>query len=345
MNKYKLTRDNCYKEYKAKINKKEIDVIKLRIVNGVLGVASLALVISNPQNFVNAFQNIGYCVNETFTDTSDICNLDPIILEDFEFFENKLLENIPIEYLENYNNNIKDLKYYNNSNDLNKFFDVSGYYSVTWNRLVNISYDKAYRHILFHELMHLASTRDKKCGFATKKHAVGLTEGYTEYLVLKFFDEDIETVFAYTKEKIIVNILNKLIGENKMIKYYFTNDIESLKQDLCNIWGTEKDIAKLIQDIDKYTLKKDNEKLNDITCTLMKYVYMDQIKKNHSLNIDVKLESKLEALKYNCEYSDLKSKVLNELEKEIKIGKYNQPFVNNTLNNKILINRQGNIYG
>ena len=320
MKNYKIVHDNKYVKCK---NNKNSNLLKLKITSGIIGVSLIAFTIANPQIFVSNIQDITYTVNEIFTDSNDIENLDSNTLEEIKEFENKLYENIPTEYLNNYYTNIKDLKYYNNPNDLNKFFDNKGYYSINANRMVNIS---SHKHIKFHELIHMAASNNKYSGFSDGKTAIGITEGYTEYLVLKLFEDDIETMFAYSKEIEVIEVLNKIIGENKMMKYYFTNDLESLKQDLCNIWGTEKNVDKLINDIDIFTRTKEYEKLDDIGHSLIKYSYLSEIKKNNGLTIDKNFKYLLDGLHYNCDFEELENEVLDEICRELHINKDNITF-------------------
>lgn len=317
MKKYRLMQNTNHLEIKEyKKNKSKFKKIKLS--SGIVAVSLAVFTITKPQTFVNNIQYITYAVNEIFTDSNDIENLDSKTLKEIQEFENKLSENIPLEYLKNYYNNIRDLKYYNNPNDLKKFWGTKGYYSIKANRMVNIFSQK---HIKFHELMHMASSNNKYSGFSDGKTAIGITEGYTEYLVLKLFEDDIETMFAYSKEIEVIEVLNKIIGEDKMMKYYFTNDLESLKNDLCNIWGTEKDVDKLIENIDIYTTKKEYRKLDDIGRSLIKYSYLSEIKKNNSLTIDKKFKYLLDGLHYKYDFKELENEVLDEIYNELNINK------------------------
>jgi len=317
---YKIVRDNKYVSCK---NIERTNLLKIKITLGLIYISLIAFTITNSQTFVSNIQVITYTVNEIFTDSNDIENLDSNTLKEIKEFENKLSKNIPTEYLKNYYDNIRDLKYYNNPNDLNKFLGTEGYYSIKANRMVNISSNK---HIKYHELMHMATSNNKYSGFSDGKTAIGITEGYTEYLLLKLFGNEIETMFAYSKEIEVIEVLNKIIGEDKMMKYYFTNDLESLKQDLCNIWGTENDVNKLIKDIDTYTLKHEYEKLDDIGRSLIKYSYLSEIKKNNSLTIDKKFKYLLDGLHYKYDFEQIETEVLAEICNELHINKDNTTF-------------------
>lgn len=328
MKKFKLVRENKYNKIKDN-NQNTSKFKKIKLSSGIILVSLAAFAITNSQTFVSNVQDITYIANEIFTDTNDIENLDSNTLEEIEEFENKLSENIPLEYLKNYYDNIKDLKYYNNPNDLNKFFGTEGYYSIKANRMVNIS---SHKHIKFHELMHMAASNNKYSGFSDGKTAIGISEGYTEYLLLKLFGDEIETMFAYSKEIEIIEGLNQIIGEDKMMKYYFTNDLESLKKDLCNIYENEKVVDKLIKDIDVYTTKKEYGKLDDIGRSLIKYSYLSEIKNNNNLTIDKKFKYLLDGLHYNYDFDELENEVLEEICRDLNIDKNNISFVEKSEN-------------
>lgn len=304
MNKYNLVRNNNYVFYKKnKEHKNKFKKIKLSC-----GIIFISIALITPKNLLNNIQSIYYNINESLNDNNDINNLDPNILKYFEQFENKLLDNIPYEYLNNYYNNISTLKYYNNPNDLNKLFNfkINAYYNSIANRIVCLSDTEMIKHVLFHELMHMASTNKYKSGFKTLTIGSGLDEGYTEYLIQKYFDNDF---IAYSEEVKIIKILNQIIGENKMMKYYFTNDLDSLKHDLSNIYGTEKNAHELLLNIDKYNKSRNKDILNDITYSLMKYSYHFE-KNNGNSEINPTLRIEL----YNLYDGDN----FNKLEKKLK---------------------------
>lgn len=329
MDKYKIVRENKYNEIKTK--PKKSNKVKIIISYGILCISLNAFI--NPKNFLQNIQNTYYFINEFISDKSELNNLDSHILQDIQYFEKQILDIIPNEYLNNYYNNISTLKYYNNPYDLRKFLNSAGYYDAKWNRLVNITdyNSKQYGRVIFHELMHMASTTNNgMIGFMNKKgQGIGLMEGYTEYLVLKYFGKKINYTFenphAYFVEVQIARIISLIIGEDKMLKYYFTNDMDNLKQNLCNIWGTKEEVDKLIANIDEYTLKKDKEKLASISESLMKYAYTDLIN-NYGYNWGnsayyFEYNNILQKLCHNNNFGELELKVLSEISEKLQLDK------------------------
>ncbi|MBQ6135213.1 MAG: hypothetical protein IJI60_02735 [Bacilli bacterium] len=74
---------------------------------------------------------------------------------------------------------------------------------------------------LFHEFFHLASCHEKKVGFHdyTVNRGWGINEGFTEFLTVKYFGLDEDSV-GYLFEISVVNVLNSILGEEKMTGLY-----------------------------------------------------------------------------------------------------------------------------
>ncbi|MBQ7140035.1 MAG: hypothetical protein IJO32_00865 [Bacilli bacterium] len=314
MKHYKLIHKNKNVEYK---NYKNGNILKLKIGLGILSVSLTAFSIANPEVFIDNTQNVIYTVNEFFSDSGNIENLDTTNQEYLKEFENKLYSNIPSQYLKNYNNNINNLKYYNNNNDLNKIVGTSGYYDVKTNRMVNILSN---RHVIFHELMHMASSNGKYCGFSNGKTAIGLTEGYTEYLVKFLFPDK---YIGYPKEVQIIKILNSIIGEEKIMQYYFTNNLEGLKKDLISIYGTQKDVDNLIKLIDNYNITNDDKILSEIAQLLLKYCYSHQQKQESNFEIDTNIRIFIYNMYNNDNFNELEENVKEEITNSNSQKKFN----------------------
>ena len=127
------------------------------------------------------------------------------------------------------------------------------------------------RDTLFHELLHVASTNVLKnySGFdhevnitGTRKIGRGINEGYTEYLLLNYFNPSDPTTY-YEDEIRIIKELEKLLGKDKMIEYYFTGNLYNLITDL----SKENDyspIIELVKDIDYLALRDQEKVLNKV---------------------------------------------------------------------------------
>lgn len=98
---------------------------------------------------------------------------------------------------------------------------------------------------IYHELFHMSSsiyTDDYKECFSGFMHMVkcgeeyfygeGIDEGYTEYLVKKYFNNN-EPTECYYCESIYAELIEKLIGEKKMENLYFTANHKGLIDELC----------------------------------------------------------------------------------------------------------------
>lgn len=191
------------------------------------------------------------------------------ITNETKIFEFELNKNVPINLLNCYYDNIKDLKYYENYYDLYKY-EALGYYQRHDNRIVIID------NVIFHELLHTA--------FNTKF----LCEGYTEFLNHKFFNKYCHNSYnSYQHETMICSILEEIIGEQKMIEYFFTNNVDGLVRDLSNLYGTKEEAKNFIKNLDyckynNYDNKKCSDKLLKIQENLVNYYYMSQFKKTYN---------------------------------------------------------------
>ena len=108
----------------------------------------------------------------------------------------------------------------------------------------NIPYDTYIERVLFHELLHMSSTiYDKNnnrrfSGFeqldfvSDQRIGVGLTEGYTENLVEKFFCDDLTLNYSYRYEKNISSLLEEILGSELMQSLYFNANLFGLIDEL-----------------------------------------------------------------------------------------------------------------
>ena len=106
---------------------------------------------------------------------------------------------------------------------------------------------------LFHEFFHLASCHDKKVGFHdyTVNRGWGINEGFTEFLTVKYFGLDEDSV-GYLFEISVVNILNSILGEEKMRELYMNANYLGLSL-LLEQYLDRKESDDFVQKIDRFT--------------------------------------------------------------------------------------------
>lgn len=185
-------------------------------------------------------------------------------------FSNYLIDANNIKDIENFSLKIKyfimlmekNCENFNSKNLVNNFkktlFDISkiGQEKITHG---DVGYNYKDKSITFslngflvtnHELLHL-STLDKDtgiCGFHNNGTGLGLNEAYTQLLTERYFNESVgKSYFIETK---LINILEQVIGQDNMEKYYFNVSINSLINELSK-YENESNIVKFINDMDK----------------------------------------------------------------------------------------------
>ena len=204
-----------------------------------------------------------------------------LVLPNFKEFNILFLEFIKTfnKYFEKYNTNL-----YNNLNNLfiivnhSSRNEYEGEYDDQHNIIyISIPIGKEYKvneevkDTLFHELLHVAShNKNKKySGFnhdlnvlGAKTLGRGINEGYTEYLLLKYFRPNSISGFYYDEIR-IVKELEKIIGKDKMIDYYFNGNLYDLIIDLSKNNNYEE-IISLIKDIDLLVFNNKEELMNKV---------------------------------------------------------------------------------
>ncbi len=124
--------------------------------------------------------------------------------------------------LENLNERLKTLNIIRGSKFLIK---KSSYYNpVTNELLVNVVKieNNDCKHILMRELLNIITAKDNYTGFNKDNAYEALNIGYTERLANFLVGNDTES--EYEDEIVASNLLEKIIGEDKMFNAYFTND-------------------------------------------------------------------------------------------------------------------------
>ena len=204
-----------------------------------------------------------------------------LVLPNFKEFNKPILEFIEVfnKYFEKYNANL-----YNNLSNLHIVVNHSygneyeGEHDDKHNAIyISIPIGRKYelneevKDTLFHELLHVASNNIQKnySGFhhdinilGAKTLGRGINEGYTEYLLIKYFRPNTISNFYYDEIR-IVKELEKLIGKDKMIDYYFNGNLYDLILDLSKNNNYEE-IISLIKDIDLLVLNNKEEVINKV---------------------------------------------------------------------------------
>ena len=201
--------------------------------------------------FVHDYQELNNIINE-FINVFD---------NNFEQYNNNLYSNLRTLHI--VINRTKNNEYEGEYNE----YENTIYISIPSSEEYQVN--SQVRDTLFHELLHVASTNVNKkySGFdhqvnitGTKKIGRGINEGYTEYLLLKYFTPN-HTYNYYNEEVRITKELEKIIGKEKMIDYYFTGNLYKLIKDLSKN-NEYSQIIDLIKDID-YLALRDKEKVLD----------------------------------------------------------------------------------
>lgn len=214
----------------------------------------------------------------------------------FKFY--KVLEdNFSHHNLSAFYRNLKDLKVRKRNYNILDLISMqlfqtldAGSYNTNKNRLTVI--DKAsddISSIVFHELLHMASTIETKqttfVGFhqenkITKKNiGMALNEGYTEYLNKKYFNSTLDT--TYEDEISIAERIEFIIGKDKMQELYFTANLNGLIDEL-SVYTSKEEAFDMIKTLDKIMTSKEKEeskriKYSEIRKKLSK-IYIEQQK-------------------------------------------------------------------
>lgn len=189
-------------------------------------------------------------------------NLDRIRNEEYrdllKIFSRKMIENLPESNLINFYNNINKLKIRKSVQPT--LIRAAGVYEPVTNEVqIGISGSTFIDiNVLFHELMHMASSIYKNgvtyTGFSQRTHlgysaiGMGLTEGYTQLLTERIF-ETMPFYEPYIKEIEISHNVEKIIGKDKMQELFFNADLKGLVEELGR-YSTEQEACAFIKKVD-----------------------------------------------------------------------------------------------
>jgi len=192
-------------------------------------------------------------------------NLDRINNEEYKdalkAFSKKMIETLPKSNLINFYNNINKLKISKSIQPI-LIRAAADYEPVTNEVQLGISAGILIdTNVLFHELMHMASSIYKNgvtyTGFSQRTHlgyssiGMGLTEGYTQLLTERIFG--IKPLYEpYLKEMEISQNVEKIIGKDKMQELFFNADLKGLVKELGK-YSSEQEALAFIKKVDFIT--------------------------------------------------------------------------------------------
>lgn len=243
-----------------------------------------------------------------------------------------IIDNIDYIDLTNLYSSISMLKiYYENENNNNYGLgdEIMGAYFYSSNviRLFTCdSFDKVDEEILLHELCHCFSYNYSKIGSS-------ISEAITEILSAEYCNDLIK---CYQYEKSATYALLELIGKEPILQFYFTGNIDYIKNVLLNIIDDEKLADDLINSIDNITTisneyyNSKKEYKNDIATKLHFnnvniYNIIDeyfQKKFGYSINDDEVMQSYL----VDSGFSNLRNSQYKEI---IPKGYFNEEYIKN----------------
>lgn len=205
----------------------------------------------------------------------DEVNLDYLAKSEFlkyvEEFKNIIIKNIHPSNLTNFYNNINNLTITTANYDLLKKLlgkNLSATYNTKTNK-IKLNNNGKENESIFHELFHMASAIFKGntlyAGFKQQilnskfEIGTGINEGYTQLLTERYFSDKPNTKYSYPFEKDIALQLEKIIGENKMQKFYFNANLLGLINEL-EKFASKQDILDFITNLD-FICKQSNKLL------------------------------------------------------------------------------------
>lgn len=158
-------------------------------------------------------------IKNSLNSNPNLIDIQDCLMELIYLFNSKF----PNINLNNLNERLKTLKIVKGSKYLVK---NSSYYNPVNNELlINLSKldNNDCKHILMRELLNIITAKDNYTGFNKDNSYEALNIGYTERLTNFLVGNETES--EYEDEIIASNILEKIVGEDKMFNAYFTNNV------------------------------------------------------------------------------------------------------------------------
>ena len=224
----------------------------------------------------------------------------------------KVLFKIAKNNLVNYKNNIKTLTI-EESDFQNRAINNAGSYNERQNKIY--LRDLFANDIIYHELFHLASTKNVNdkiySGFSMENYNVGLNEGYTQLLTERYFPVSQTYTLSYPYEVVIAEQMEMIIGKENMLAMYLNADFKNFIILLENYLELNQ-IKKLVENLDfihenLYKNKNINllkEKIQEVGALLIK-AYETKLEINNITN-------KEEKINYFIKNMDLSMTINNE---------------------------------
>lgn len=187
--------------------------------------------------------------------------------------------------VETYLDNLKTLKI---KRKLSKKKEAG--YDFINNKILIRKYD--YKNDITHELLHAATTILDENGIHSgfmfgdwiSKDVIGLglNEGMTAYLDLKYFGDYTKTKresekYVYPMMKAIIRNLCSIIPEKDLIEYYTNSDLAGLIYDLNMLYDDASYILDFLGSIDTLYYKNDLPKIiceDDLECIISNYIFV-----------------------------------------------------------------------
>lgn len=192
---------------------------------------------------------------------------DSEIGEIINYFSNVLKKNFSNQELKIFYENLESLGIPVITKQMEKYFKkmkFGGGYNHKDNEIYLI---KTKKELIFHELFHVATNycgedKNKHIGLSIDNIGLGINEGYTDFMVQKYFNSNYKTNYQYYTD--IVKIFEQFIGREKMEHFYMTANLNGMIDEL-NQYTDIKDILQVIKNADElykllYLKKEKNEK-------------------------------------------------------------------------------------
>ena len=249
-------------------------------------------------------------------------------------FADILEKEFPKDSLINFYNNVNEVKIKRNGGIL--FLSAEGTYSCEKNKI-----DYCTLTSIYHELFHMASAvfdNERKLGYAGFRQAyykpgselkginigVGINEGYTQLLALRYFGDKHKISKTYKFEVGIVEKLEKIVGQDEMKRLYLNANlmglIENLKQ-----YANEEDVLNFINGVDLvskhssdlFLLSNDKMKTSIINVyTFLLQAYITKLKKQVENGIIT-----------TNEFVEQSTQYIKSLGTSVKVGGHNYEFL------------------
>ena len=109
-----------------------------------------------------------------------------------------------------------------------------------------------YKHILIHELLHVASFNENNMGFESlyAKKGLSFNEGMTEHLKQEILNDNTKGFYIYSNDINNIMLLSTIIPIEKLTNLYFTDGLLGIIQEYLNKIGKENDLENLIINMD-----------------------------------------------------------------------------------------------